>query len=238
MGCSRTDRETFKLSRDPQFVPKLPDVVGVYLNPPQNAVVLCVDEKSQIQALDRTQPDLPLKRGRCGTGRRLRAPWHDHAVCRIERGRRQDQRPLLPAPPAHRVLKFLRQIDAEYAEADELHLIVDNYGTHKHERVQRWLARRPRFKLHFIPTSSSWLNLVERWFAELTGKAVRRGSFSSVPDLINLDHPLHRAMEPEPTPFVWTAKAEDILARIERCRRRLEAIQPGCTRRKPRKKAA
>ncbi len=119
-----------------------------------------------------------------------------------------------------------------------MHLIVDHYGTHKHERMQRWLARRPCFKLHFIPTSSSWLNRVERWFAELTGKAVRRGSFSNVPDLIDSITRFIEQWNQEPTPFVWTAKAEDIHAKIERCRRRLEAIQPGCTRRKPRKKAA
>jgi transposase len=238
-GLKPHRQETFKLSRDPQFVPKLLDVVGIYLNPPQNAVVLCVDEKSQIQALDRTQPGLPLKPGRCGT-------WtHDYvrhgtttlfAALNVAAGKVSGH-----CFPRHRhveFLKFLRQIDAEYAEAGELHLIIDNYGTHKHERVQRWLARRPRFKLHFIPTSSSWLNLVERWFAELTGKAVRRGSFASVPDLIEAIMRFIEQWNQQPKPFVWTAKADDILAKIDRCRRRLEVIQPGCTRRKPREKAA
>jgi transposase len=142
-------------------------------------VVLCVDEKSQIQALDRTQPGLPLKRGRCGT-------WtHDYvrhgtttlfAALNVAEGRISGQ--CFPRHRHQEFLKFLSRLDHEYAPDRELHLVLDNYGTHKHPRVQRWLARRPRFKLHFIPTSSSWLNLVERWFAELTGKAVRRGSFS------------------------------------------------------------
>ena len=224
-------QETFKLSRDKQFVPKLLDVVGVYLNPPQNAVVLCVDEKSQIQALDRTQPGLPLKRGRCGT-------WtHDYvrhgtttlfAALEVARGKVVGE-----CYPQHRhqeFLKFLQRLDAEYPPEMELHLVMDNYCTHKHARVKRWLARHPRVKAHFIPTSSSWMNLVERWFAELTGKAVRRGSFSSVPNLIEAVVEFIEQWNHNPKPFVWTAKAEDILVKIERCRRRLEQIQPGCTR--------
>jgi transposase len=236
-GLQPHRQKTFKLSRDPQCVPKLLDVVGVCLNAPQNAVVLCVDEKSQIQALDRTQPGLPLKPGRCGT-------WtHDYvrhgtttlfAALNVAHGKISGQ-----CFPRHRhveFLKFLRQIDAEYAQAEQLHLIIDNYGTHNHEKVRRWLARHPRFKLHFIPTSSSWLNLVERWFAALTGKAVRRGSFSSLPDLIESISLFIEQGNREPKPFVWTAKTDDILAKIERCRLLLEAIQPGCTTRKPRKK--
>jgi transposase len=232
-------QETFKLSRDPHFVPKLLDVVGVYLNPPQHAIVLCLDEKSQIQALDRTQPGLPLKRGRCGT-------WtHDYvrhgtttlfAALHVAAGKVSGR-----CFPRHRhieLLKFLRQLDEEYPPPTELHLVLDNYGTHKHPRVRRWLERHGRFKTHFIPTSSSWLNLVERWFSELTGKAVRRGSFASVPDLIDAIEAFITAWNRDPKPFVWQAKAEDILAKIERCRRRLEQIQPGCTQPRRRKKAA
>jgi transposase len=228
-------QETFKLSRDPDFVAKLLDVVGVYLTPPQNALVLCVDEKSQIQALDRTQPGLPLKPGRCGT-------WtHDYvrhgtttlfAALEVAQGKVVGQ-----CYSRHRhqeFLKFLKQLDAEYPGEAELHLVMDNYGTHKHPRVVRWLARHPRFKMHFIPTSSSWLNLVERWFAELTGKAVRRGSFASVPDLIDAIFAFIDHWNREGKAFVWTAKAETILTKLERCRHRLEAILPGCTTRKPR----
>ena len=237
-GLQPHRQETFKLSRAPLFVPKLLDVVGVYLHPPQQAVVLCVDEKSQIQALDRTQPGLPLKRGRCGT-------WtHDYvrhgtttlfAALNVAAGKISGC-----CFSRHRnaeFLKFLRQLDAEYPAPLELHLVLDNYGTHKHPRVQRWLTQRPRIKIHFIPTSSSWLNLVERWFAELTGTAVRRGSFASVPDLVEAIDTFITEWNRTPKPFVWTAKAEDILAKLERCRRRLEEIQPGCTVRRRRKAA-
>lgn len=229
----------FKLSRDPQFVPKLLDVVGVYLNPPQNAVVLCVDEKSQIQALDRTQPGLPIKRGRCGT------MTHDYvrhgtttlfAALNVAEGTVHGQ-----CFPKHRnteFLRFLRHLDKAYPGKVELHLILDNYGTHGHENVRRWLAKHPRFILHFIPTSSSWLNMVERWFSELTNKAVRRGSFTSVPDLITAIEDFITHYNRNPKPFVWTAKAETILAKLDRCRERLEQIQPGCTTRKSRKKKA
>jgi len=238
-GLQPHRQETFKLSRDPQFVPKLLDVVGVYLHPPQNAVVLCVDEKSQIQALDRTQPGLPIKRGRCGT-------WtHDYvrngtttlfAALNVAAGKVTGH--CFPRHRHQEFLRFLRQLDAEHAVGLDLHLILDNYGTHKSPAVQRWLARNPRFKVHFIPTSASWLNLVERWFGDLTGKAVRRGSFVSVPDLICAIEAFIAAWNRDPKPFIWQAKAEDILAKIERCRRRLEQIQPGCTLPKRRKKAA
>jgi transposase len=238
-GLQPHRQETFKLSRDRQFVPKLLDVVGVYLNPPQHAVVLCVDEKSQIQALDRTQPGLPMKRGRCGT-------WtHDYvrhgtttlfAALNVAAGTISGR--CFPRHRHQEFLRFLRQIDAEYAPELDLHLVMDNYGTHKTPQVKRWLKRHPRFKVHFIPTSSSWLNRVERWFGELTGKAVRRGSFGSVPDLVVAIEEFIAAWNRDPKPFVWRARAEDILAKIERCRRRLEEIQPGCTVRRGRKKAA
>lgn len=229
--------KSFKLSRDPKFLEKLTDVVGVYLTPPQNAVVLCVDEKSQIQALDRTQPGLPLKPGRCGTF------THDYkrhgtttlfAALHVLEGRVIGQ-----CYPRHRhqeFLKFLRRLDAEFPGEVTLHLIVDNYGTHGHEQVRRWLAKHPRFVLHFIPTSASWLNLVERWFAELSQKAVRRGVFRSVADLEEAIQNFMTAWNANPTPFVWTASVERILEKVARCRRRLEQIQPGCTQPKRRGK--
>ena len=232
-------QKNFKLSRDGKFVQKLLDVVGIYLNPPQHAVVLCVDEKSQIQALDRTQPGLPLKKGRCGT-------WtHDYvrhgtttlfAALNVVSGKVSAQ-----CYPRHRhqeFIKFLRRLDTEFEPDVELHLIMDNYGTHKHEKVRRFLERHRRFKVHYIPTSSSWLNLVERWFGELSGKAVRRGSFASVPDLIQAILDFIAQWNAAPTPFVWTAKAEDILVKVERCRQRLEEISPGCTKPKKRLKKA
>jgi transposase len=222
--------KTFKLSRDPKFVEKLTDVVGVYLTPPQNAVVLCVDEKSQIQALDRTQPGLPLKPGRCGTF------THDYkrngtttlfAALQMVEGRVIGE-----CYPRHRhqeFLRFLRRLDSEFPETTELHLILDNYGTHGHERVRRWLAKHPRFVLHFIPTSSSWLNLVERWFGELSQKAVRRSAFRSVADLERAIKEFMQEWNANPTPFVWTATVEGILEKLTRCRRRLEQVQPGST---------
>ena len=231
--------KSFKRSRDPKFWEKLTDVVGVYLTPPQNAVVLCVDEKSQIQALDRTQPGLPLKPGRCGTY------THDYerhgtttlfAALQIVEGRVIGQ-----CYPRHRhqeFLKFLQRLAAEFPSGKALHLILDNCGTHGHARVQRWLTRHPRFVLHFIPTSSRWLNLIERWFAELSQKAVRRGSFHSVRDLQRTIAEFLAAWNTKPTPFVWTASVERILEKIARARQRLEQIEPGCTHSKRRTKAS
>jgi transposase len=222
--------KSFKLSRDPKFLEKLTDVVGVYLTPPQNAVVLCVDEKSQIQALDRTQPGLPMKRGRCGTF------THDYerhgtttlfAALQVVEGRVIGE-----CYPRHRhqeFLKFLRRLNEEFPGTVTLHLILDNYGTHGHERVRRWLAKHPRFVLHFIPTSSSWLNLVESWFSQLSQKAVRRGVFRSVVDLEQAIEGFLAAWNANPTPFVWTATVEKILEKVARARQRLEQIQPGST---------
>ena len=219
---------SFKLSRDPRFVEKLTDVIGVYLTPPQNAIVLCVDEKSQIQALDRTQPGLPLKQGRCGTF------THDYkrhgtttlfAALQVAEGRVIGE-----CYQRHRhqeFLRFLKRLDNEFPPGKALHLILDNYGTHGHPKVREWLARHPRFVLHFIPTSSSWLNLIERWFGELTNKSVRRGSFRSVDDLELAIAAFLDAWNANPTPFVWTASVEKILEKVERCRRRLEQIEPG-----------
>ena len=182
-------------------------------------------------------PGLPMKRGRCGT-------WtYDYvrngtttlfAALNVAAGRVSGR--CFPRHRHQEFLRFLRQIDAEYALELELHLVMDNYGTHNTDQVKRWLKRHPRFKVHFIPTSSSWLNMVERWFAELTGNTVRRGSFSSVPDLIAAIEEFIEEWNRDPKPFIWTARAEDILEKIERCRRRLEEIKPGCTVRRGRKK--
>jgi len=228
--------KSFKLSRDPRFLEKLTDVVGLYLNPPQQALVLCVDEKSQIQALDRTQPGLPLKKGRCGT------MTHDYkrngtttlfAALELLQGRVIGQ-----CYERHRhqdFLKFLRRLDQEFPGETTLHLVMDNYGTHKHPRVQAWLKRHPRFTPHFVPTSSSWLNLVERWFGELTAKRVRRGSFYSVHDLESAITEFLQAWNENPKPFVWTATVDSIQEKLNRCRQTLEQIQPGCTRPRGRK---
>jgi transposase len=221
---------TFKLSRDPKFVEKLTDVVGLYLNPPQKALVLCVDEKSQIQALDRTQPGLPLKKGRCGT---MTYDYKRNGTTTLFAALSLlDGKVIGQCHARHRhqeFLKFLRRLDREFPGERELHLVLDNYGTHKTPEVQAWLKRHRRFVPHFIPTSSSWLNLVERWFGELTEKAVRRGAFVSVPDLVQAIEAFLAAWNADPQPFVWTAKLEDILKKIERARANLESIQPGST---------
>jgi len=222
--------KSFKLSRDARFLEKLTDVVGLYLNPPDQALVLCIDEKTQIQALDRTQPGLPMKKGRLGT------MTHDYkrngttclfAALEVLQGKVIGQ-----CYVRHRhqeFLKFLRRLDAEFPGNVALHLVMDNYGTHKHPNVQAWLKRHPRFVPHFVPTSSSWLNLVERWFGELTSKAVRRGSFASVADLESAIAKFLDAWNENPKPFVWTATVESIQAKLARCRQTLEQIKPGCT---------
>jgi transposase len=228
--------KTFKLSRDPKFLEKLTDVVGLYLNPPQKAVVICVDEKSQIQALDRTQPGLPLKKGRCGTY------THDYkrngtttlfAALDMLNGKVIGQ-----CQPRHRHqewLKFLRRLDRQYPSDLTLHVIMDNYGTHKTPEVQKWLEKHPRFVCHFIPTSSSWLNMVERWFRELTDQAIRRGVFLSVPDLEKKIADYLTAWNENPRPFIWTATVGEIVEKIARAREKLEAIKPGCTQTQRRK---
>lgn len=229
--------QSFKLSRDPKFVEKLTDVVGLYLNPPQKAIVLCVDEKSQIQALDRTQPGLPLKKGRCGT---MTHDYKRHGTTTLFAALSLlDGKVIGQCHRRHRhqeLLKFLRRLDREFPGNRELHLVLDNYGTHKTPEVQAWLKRHRRFVPHFIPTSSSWLNLVERWFGELTRKAVRRGVFFSVPDLVQAIEGSLAAWNADPHPFVWTAKLEEILQKIERARAKLESIQPGCTQPRRRQK--
>ena len=229
--------ETFKLSRDPRFLEKLTDVVGLYLNPPDQAIVLCVDEKSQIQALQRTQPGLPLKKGRCGT---MTHDYKRHGTTTLfaaldvlagkvigdcyKRHRHQE------------FLRFLRRINREFSGKAPLHLVMDNYGTHGTPEVKEWLSRHPRLKVHFIPTSSSWLNLIERWFGELTSKRIRRDSFLSVDNLIAAINEFLAAWNEKPRPFVWTATVESIVGKLARCRQTLEQIQPGCLAPKIRKR--
>ena len=217
--------ETFKLSNDKLFEDKLVDIVGLYLNPPEQAVVLCMDEKSQIQALDRTQASLPIKQGRAGT------MTHDYkrngtttlfAALDVLTGKVIGQ--CLPRHRHTEFLKFLRTIEREVPDGLQVHLILDNYSTHKHANVQKWLAKHPRFHLHFTPTSSSWLNLVERFFGKLTEKALRRGIFKSVPDLIAAIEDYLTTTNQDPKPFVWTATAESILEKVRRGRVALDAI--------------
>ena len=217
--------KTFKLSRDKQFVEKLHDVVGLYMNPPDKALVLCVDEKSQIQALDRTQPGLPMKKGRCGT------QTHDYkrngTTTLFAALSMLDGKVIGDCMPRHRhqeFIRFLKKIDNETPAGLDLHLIVDNYGTHKHPRVKSWLRRHPRFHLHFIPTSSSWLNMVERWFREITEKRIRRGTFKSVPDLIAAIMDYLDNHNQNPRVFVWSAPADKILTKIAICKEALETL--------------
>jgi len=217
---------TFKLSNDPEFATKLENIVGLYLNPPEHAIVLCADEKSQIQALDRTQPGLPLKPGRCGT------MTHDYkrngtatlfaaldvldgtviSMC-DDRHRHQEW------------LRFLRVIDSVTPQGKQIHLIADNYSTHKHAKVQKWLARHPRFHVHFTPTSCSWLNMVERFFRDLTENRIRRGIFRDVEELIMAIGAYIDRHNRNPKPFIWTAKATDILEKVKRARRVLDNAQ-------------
>jgi transposase/DNA-binding CsgD family transcriptional regulator len=217
--------KTFKLSRDKQFFEKLVDVVGLYLNPPDKSLVLCVDEKSQIQALDRTQPGLPLKKGRCGT---MTHDYKRHGITTLFAALSMlDGTVIGDCMPHHRhqeFIRFLKRIDGETPESLDLHLIVDNYATHKHPRVKSWLARHPRFHLHFTPTSSSWLNLVERWFRELTEKRLRRESFASVDDLIATIEQYLAHHNQNPRVFVWTAPVKDIMAKIAKCKEALDAL--------------
>jgi transposase len=196
-----------------------------------------VDEKSQIQALDRTPPGLPLKKGRCGT------LTHDYkrqgtttlfAALEVLEGRVIGQ--CFERHRHQEFLKFLRRLDEEFPGQVPLHLVMDNYGTHKHPKVQAWLKRHPRFIPHFVPTSSSWLNLIERWFAELTSKRVRRASFRSVEDLEKAIAEFLAAWNEHPRPFVWTATVESIKEKLSPCRQTLEQIQPGCTQPRSRKR--
>jgi len=209
---------TFKISKDPNFVEKVKDIVGLYLNPPDKALVLCVDEKSQIQALDRTQPGLPMKRGRAGT------MTHDYkrygtttlfAALNVLNGKVMGE-----CMFKHRqgeFLKFLRKIDKETPKELDLHLIVDNYGSHKTARVKQWLSNRSRFHMHFTPTSASWLNMVERFFSELTTKRIRRGVFRSVKELEAAIKDFIKNHNEKPKIFTWTKDAHTILSKVKKC---------------------
>ena len=217
--------KTFKLSRDKHFLEKLTDVVGLYLNPPDKALVLCVDEKSQIQALDRTQPGLPLKKGRCGT---MTHDYKRNGITTLFAALSMlDGKVIGDCMPRHRhqeFIRFLKKIDSETPPELDLHLIVDNYGTHKHPRVKSWIRRHPRFHLHFIPTSSSWLNMVERWFREITDKRIRRGIFRSVPELIAAIEEYLKNHNQNPKVFVWTASVDRIMTKIAKCKEALETL--------------
>jgi transposase len=216
---------TFKVSRDPKFAEKLEDVVGLYMSPPENAIVFSVDEKSQIQALDRTQPGLPLKKGRAGT------KTHDYkrngtttlfaALCTLT------GHVISECMPRHRHqewLKFLKKLDAEVPQGLDIHIICDNYSTHKHEKVRRWINKNPRVHVHFTPTSASWLNMVERFFRDLTDKQIRRGVFKSVDDLIVAIDDYITGHNQKPKPFIWTKSARDILAKVVRAREALAGV--------------
>ena len=219
---------TFKVSNDPKLAAKVVDVVGLYINPPEGALVLCVDEKSQIQALDRTQPGLPMKKGRAET------MTHDYkrngtttlfAALDMKTGNVIGE--CLPRHRAKEFIRFLNKIDTAIDKALDLHLIVDNYSTHKTKQVQNWLKRHKRFKLHFIPTSSSWLNLVERFFALITQNAIRRGVFNTVDELEATIADYLSNHNAEPKPFVWTKSADVILAKVDRARTTLAAVKAG-----------
>jgi len=211
--------KTFKLSNDPRFIEKLEDVVGLYLNPPEHALVFCVDEKSQIQALDRTQPGLPMKKGRVGT------MTHDYkrngtttlfAALDVLKGEVIGQ--CMKRHRHQEFLRFLKAIERCAPQHLDIHAIADNYSTHKHPKVKAWLAKNPRFHLHFIPTSSSWLNLVERWFGKITSERIRRGVFKSVDELERAITDYIALNNNNPKPFVWTKSANDIILKVNRGR--------------------
>jgi transposase len=216
----------FKVSRDPQFVAKLEDIVGLYMNPPEHALVLCCDEKSQVQALDRTQPGLPLKKGRAQT---MTHDYKRHGTTTLFAALNVlDGKVIGQCQQRHthvEWLKFLRTIDRATPKDKALHLIADNYATHKHPAVQQWLARHPRFHMHFTPTSASWLNMVERFFRDLTTERLRRSAFTSVPELVAAidDYIAHHNQGPKP--FIWTKSAQDILQKVIRANRRLGSKQ-------------
>ena len=216
----------FKISRDPKFVEKLEDIVGLYMSPPEHALVLCCDEKSQVQALDRTQPGLPLKKGRAQT---MTHDYKRHGTTTLFAAMNVlDGKVIGQCQQRHthaQWLKFLRKIDRETPKGKTLHLIADNYATHKHPAVQEWLAKHPRIHVHFTPTSASWLNMVERFFRDITTERLRNGVFRSVPELTAAIKEYIVLHNKNPKPFVWTAKANDILAKVIRANRRLSSKQ-------------
>lgn len=217
--------ETFKLSRDKRFVEKLHDVVGLYQNPPDKALVLCVDEKSQIQALDRTQPMLPLRPGI--PARQTHDYKRNGTTTLFAALSMLDGSVIGDCVPRHHhqeFFRFLKRIDEQTPRDLDLHWMVDNCGTHKHPRVVSWMKRPPRFHLHFTPTSSSWLNRVERWFREITDQRIRRGSFQNVPDRIAAITPYIEGHNQNPQVFVWTASVEKIMTKIAQCKEALDAL--------------
>ncbi len=215
--------ETFKLSTDPEFVRKLRDVVGLYLNPPEHALVLSMDEKSQIQALERTQPLLPL---RPGIPARQTHDYQRHGTTTLFAALNILEGTVIGrCLPRHRHVEFLRfldQIDRSVPARLDVHLILDNYGTHTQPKVKTWFAHRPRYHLHFVPTGATWLNLVERWFAEITRKRIRRGSFGSVAQLERAITAYIAENNKDPKPFIWTATAAKILKKLKHCKEALE----------------
>lgn len=218
--------ESFKVSRDPKFVEKLEDIFGLYLSPPEHALVLCCDEKSQVQALDRTQPGLPLKKGRAAT---MTHDYKRHGTTTLFAALNTLEGSVIArCESRHRHtewLTFLRQIDRETPKDKDLHLVCDNYATHKHPKVKQWLERHPRFHVHFTPTSASWLNMVERFFRDLTVDRLRRGVFRSVPDLVSAIEGYVADPNTQPKPFIWTAKAKDILQKVIHANARLSSKQ-------------
>jgi transposase len=216
----------FKISRDPKFVEKLEDIVGLYMSPPEHALVLCCDEKSQVQALDRTQPGLPLKKGRAQT---MTHDYKRHGTTTLFAALNVlDGQVIGQCQQRHthaEWLKFLRKIDRETPKDKTLHLIADNYATHKHPVVQEWLAKHPRFNMHFTPTSASWLNMVERFFRDITVNRLRRGVFTSVPELVTAIDKYVAHHNTKPKPFIWTKSAADILQKVIRANSRLSSKQ-------------
>jgi transposase len=209
--------ERFKFSQDPEFAPKVRDIVGLYMNPPDRAIVLSVDEKSQIQALDRTQPMLPL---RPGLPERQTHDYQRHGTTTLFAALNVIEGSVIAdCQPRHRhqeFVRFLDRIDKSVDPALDVHLVLDNYGTHKHPEVKQWLAQRPRYHVHFTPTSSSWLNQIERWFAEITRKRIRRGTFRSVPDLVRSITDYVRLYNKKPQPFHWVATASQIIRKVNK----------------------
>jgi transposase len=216
----------FKVSNDPLFEEKLVDIVALYLDPPEHAIVLSVDEKSQIQALDRTQPGLPMKKGRCGT---LTHDYKRNGTTTLFAALNTLDGTVISATmPRHRHdewLKFLKRLERNTPKRLALHIICDNYATHKHPAVKTWLEKHPRVHVHFTPTRSSWLNRVERFFRDITENRIRRGIFRSVPELEEAIHTYIAKHNAAPKPFVWTASANDILAKVSRARKALAAIR-------------
>jgi len=216
----------FKVSRDPRFAEKLEDIVGLYMSPPAHALVLCCDEKSQVQALDRTQPGLPIKKGRAAT---MTHDYKRHGTTTLFAALNVlDGKVISQCQPRHRHeewLKFLRQIDRETPKDKALHLICDNYATHKHPNVKQWLEKHPRFHMHFTPTSASWLNMIERFFRDLTSNRLRRGVFTSVPELTRAIDEYIANHNLKPKPFIWTKAAKDILQKVIRANARLSSKQ-------------